>query len=289
MVSTDTIAAFKVMAADPKKRQMLVKDSTCMGGLVLVLSNPDNAIVSLALETLLLLAEDLETRPSVSTCLGIMSQLETILEKSACDEPVHVLSEKLYHQLTEMESPVPTPLKDSSNTQRARTSGGKGRNLMGGNRSTKSVVLQIRGVQDQADRDLCMRLLLRVKGVVSVTFEASRKRCLLRTRPEVKTETLVRAISKSMTMTAQQVIKNENGDESFVSFNVSGCHLGEGSAPVKEKENDTALPPYLSDDDEEKPPREEDKSAVARSGDQSNTASKWLNAAASFITNSFYW
>lgn len=43
----------------------------------------------------------------------------------------------------------------------------------------------------QADRDLCMRLLLKVKGVVSVTFDAGRKRCLLRTRPDVKPEVSV--------------------------------------------------------------------------------------------------
>ena len=40
----------------------------------------------------------------------------------------------------------------------------------------------------QADRDLCMRLLLRVKGVVSVTFDVGKKQCLLRTRPDVKPE-----------------------------------------------------------------------------------------------------
>ena len=40
----------------------------------------------------------------------------------------------------------------------------------------------------QADRDLCMRLLLRVKGVVSVTFDVGKRQCLLRTRPDVKPE-----------------------------------------------------------------------------------------------------
>lgn len=40
----------------------------------------------------------------------------------------------------------------------------------------------------QADRDLCMRLLLKVKGVVSITFDVAKKQCLLRTRHDVKPE-----------------------------------------------------------------------------------------------------
>lgn len=289
MVSTETIAAFKVMAADARKRQMLVKDPTCMGGLILVLSNADQTIVSSALETLLMLAEDVETQPAVSTCLGIMTQLETILGRFSSDKQVRLLAEKLYRLLTENDASVPTPLKDTSNTQRSRAPGSKSRSLVGGTRSTKSVVLQIRGAQDQADGELCIRLLLRVKGVVSVTFDAGKRRCLLRTKPETKPETLVRAILKSMTMTAQQVIRNEKGDESLVSFNVSGYHVGEeGTVPGRGKENDMDLPSYLSDDEDEKPAREEDKSALAKKGHTDKT-SGWLNAAASFFTSSFYW
>ena len=57
------------------------------------------------------------------------------------------------------------------------------------------------------------------------------------------------------------------------------------------KENSNLLPPYLSDDEDEKHMhREGDKSALSRGGvETESTASKWFSAAASFLTNSFYW
>jgi hypothetical protein len=70
--------------------------------------------------------------------------------------------------------------------------------------------------------------------------------------------------------------------QSLVSFNISG--------PTENKENDSQLPPYLSDDEDEKHKfREEDKSALARNGKEGGTASKIFNAAASFLSNSFFW
>ena len=40
----------------------------------------------------------------------------------------------------------------------------------------------------QCDRDVCMRLLLQVKGVISITFDMHKKRCILRTKPDVRPE-----------------------------------------------------------------------------------------------------
>ena len=40
----------------------------------------------------------------------------------------------------------------------------------------------------QCDRDVCMRLLLQVKGVVSITFDMNRKRCIIRTKVDVRPE-----------------------------------------------------------------------------------------------------
>ncbi|XP_076441114.1 armadillo repeat-containing protein 1-like [Babylonia areolata] len=245
MVSTDAVTAMKMMAADPKKRPLLVKDTTCMGGLVLVLSNPEPSVVILALETLLLLSEDKESRPTIAAHIGILEQLEVLLHRSEHEETVQTLADQLYGLLTETPA---TPLRDSSNSNVSRTSGSvKGK---GSVKSTKSVVLQIRGIQNQADRDLCIRLLLHVKGVVSVTFDSGKKQCLLRTKPDVRPESLVRAVTKSMTMSAQQVIRNENGDE----------------ATSHGKENDSLLPPYLSDDEEEKHVQQDDKNAISRGG-----------------------
>ena len=72
-----------------------------------------------------------------------------------------------------------------------------------------------------------------------------------------------------------------------MSFNVSGGPMPDAQG----KENGTVVPPYLSDDEDEKHiHREEDKSAVSRGGRETeNTASKWMSAATSFFTNSFFW
>ncbi|XP_076440703.1 armadillo repeat-containing protein 1-like [Babylonia areolata] len=282
MVSTDAVTAMKMMAADPKKRPLL--DTTCMGGLVLVLSNPEPSVVILALETLLLLSEDKESRPTIAAHIGILEQLEVLLHRSEHEETVQTLADQLYGLLTETPA---TPLRDSSNSNVSRTSGSvKGK---GSVKSTKSVVLQIRGIQNQADRDLCIRLLLHVKGVVSVTFDSGKKQFLLRTKPDVRPESLVRAVTKSMTMSAQQVIRNENGDESLVAFNVSGGISTDTPAASHGKENDSLLPPYLSDDEEEKHVQQDDKNAISTGGTGDSTASRWFSAAASFLTNSFYW
>ena len=76
--------------------------------------------------------------------------------------------------------------------------------------------------------------------------------------------------------------------QSLVAFNMSGSST---EAAGQGKENDSVLPPYLSDDEDERHvQREEDKSALSRGGtERESTASKWFTAAASFLTNSFYW
>lgn len=40
----------------------------------------------------------------------------------------------------------------------------------------------------QTDRDVLMRLVLQVKGVISVTFDMNKKRCFLRVKPDIKPE-----------------------------------------------------------------------------------------------------
>lgn len=77
--------------------------------------------------------------------------------------------------------------------------------------------------------------------------------------------------------------------QSLVSFNMSGAPVDD--AGTQGKENSGLLPPYLSDDEDEKHlHRESDKSALSRGGTEAeSTASKWFSAAASFLTNSFYW
>ncbi|CAL1546633.1 unnamed protein product [Lymnaea stagnalis] len=281
MVTADAIAAMKSMALDPRKRAALAKDATCIGGLVIVLSNADTTIVKEALQTLLLLSECQEACTFLKNHVGMLDQLETILNGCEKDETVMRLAELLHTKLSETSdtsSNASMPLKDLSNVSRQST---HVKNLSAqGHSKAKSIVLQIKGFHEKSDRDLCARLLLKVKGVISITFDITKKRCILRTKMDVKPETLILAIAKSMTMTAQQVVRNEKGEESFVCFDTIQHHVSQ------DKENED-LPDYLSDDSDStfveekaiKRPTEEDK----------KKSSGWFSMAANFLSNSLYW
>lgn len=273
--SVETVLALKAMAGDKHKRAVLVKDKSCIGGLALLLSNTDDHLVKLSLETLMLCAETPENREPLREFLGMTEQLEALMVRCDCSG-VDALSRQLYETL-HSEDKI-TPLKDtcnSSNTGSRRRSSIQ-KMLMGGHKSSKTIVLQLRGLLNKCDRDVCMRLLLQVKGVISITFDMHKKRCILRTKPDVRPESLVQAITRTQTIIAQQVVKNESGEELFLSF---GSHQKD-----LDKENETELPDYLPDDEQ---PVVDDK-AISRPGEEKK-AGGWLSSAASFFTNSFYW
>ncbi|OWF53786.1 armadillo repeat-containing protein 1-like [Mizuhopecten yessoensis] len=281
MASVETITALKGMASDPKKRSFLLKDLTCIGGLIMVLSNPDVKVVTVALETLLLLADRADHRSTLRDFLGMTDQLETIMRRSSYDKKASNLAEKLYVTLTQVD--LQTPLKDTFNRSTVSGQSSKKSSTSKNNRSVlngraKHIILQIRGLIDKADRELVMRLLLQVKGVVSITFDLNKKRCILRTKQEVKPETLVQAVSKSQTMIAQQVIKDDNGEEMLLSFGSNHQEM--------DKEN-TTLPDYLPDEVDS--PVHNGKTLARVGNDGDNKSSGWLSTAASFLTNSFYW
>ncbi|XP_034743246.1 armadillo repeat-containing protein 1-like [Etheostoma cragini] len=77
-------------------------------------------------------------------------------------------------------------------------------------------------------------------------------------------------------MTAQQVVKGEDGDEVLIPL------ATDGSGAV---EQNAALPDYLPED--ESPSLEPDK-AVTRVG-SGQDGSSWLGAATNFLSRSFYW
>ncbi|KAH9523763.1 Armadillo repeat-containing protein 1 [Bulinus truncatus] len=282
MITAEAIAAMKAMALDPKKRYVLAKDSTCVGGLIIVLSNTNQEVVKEALQTLLLLSECTEARPVLKNHVGMMDQLESIIYNSKKEETLSGLAGSLYTKLSETSDVSSHSLRDISNVSR-HSSNARNQSIQSlskDNSKAKSIILQVKGFHDKSDRDLCARLLLKVKGVISITFDLVKKRCILRTKFDVKPETLISAIAKSMTMTAQQVIRNEKGEETFVSFNNSQ-HL-----PLPDKENED-LPDYLSDDSDT---TIIDEKAVKRPTDEDKKKSAgWFSVAANFLTNSFYW
>lgn len=83
--------------------------------------------------------------------------------------------------------------------------------------------------------------LLEVKGVVSFTFEMKSGRVIIRSRTDVTVEALCAAIDSTKIMTAQQVVKDEHGQEVMLSFGTSPVRAREGP-----KDSMTSCPCSLS-------------------------------------------
>lgn len=272
-LSADALVSLKAMAADSRTRHLIIKDPILLGGLVMVLSNPDVKIVTTALEALVLLAEVSDFRAALCAFIGLSEQVENLMNKD--QEQVGNLAEKLFDLLSQ-KTEKHAPLKDSFNTSGTRPRHGTNSKTKSNGR-TKHIILQIRGLIVKNDKDVIMRLLLQVKGVISITFDLNQQRCILRTKQDVKPETLAQAVAKSQTMTAQQVVKDENGEEKYISF---GSNMKE-----VDKEN-MSLPSYLPEDVDS--PKANSK-PLARNKPDDNKAKGWLSTATNFLTNSFYW
>lgn len=71
----------------------------------------------------------------------------------------------------------------------------------------------IQHVVPQITRKLCEEELLKIKGVISFTFVMNKSRCIIRCKVELSPETLCDAINNTKVLSAQQVVKNERGEE----------------------------------------------------------------------------
>ncbi|XP_074643113.1 armadillo repeat-containing protein 1-like isoform X2 [Tubulanus polymorphus] len=278
------IAAFKVMASDPLKRLALARDPTCIGGLVMVLSNSDVQIVKSALETLLLLTECKGEVEFLATFMGMKTQLQNLVANGTADNQVKNMAEKLL-SIFSQECNKAVLVKDTSNTSiegcitPKRAHRRKKNFFLGGHAGKgKTIVLQIKGLKDKADMDICRNNIIHVRGVISITFNFAKKRAIIRTRLDLKPEVLAHAIAMSELMSAEQVLKGDDGNEIFLAF---GADLTED-----DEHNEADMPQYLPD--EPSPVREGDQ-PLARRGPHEEQSSSWLSKAASFLSTSFYW
>uniref|UniRef100_UPI00398E4ABE armadillo repeat containing 1, like isoform X2 n=1 Tax=Pristiophorus japonicus TaxID=55135 RepID=UPI00398E4ABE len=87
---------------------------------------------------------------------------------------------------------------------------------------------------------------------------------------------LASAIAATKILQAYQVVKNESGEEVMIPLN-------SGTTKVEENLN---LPDYLPEDE---PPKKDQHKAISRTSAKENTNETWLNAAANFLTKTFYW
>ena len=65
----------------------------------------------------------------------------------------------------------------------------------------------------QESRKLVEETLLGVKGVISFTFNMAQRRCIVRTRTDLKPEVPCRALEDTRSLSVKHIVKNENGEE----------------------------------------------------------------------------
>ncbi|CAH1772239.1 unnamed protein product [Owenia fusiformis] len=270
--SNKALDLVKNMAKSEQGRHLVIHDDVLFGGLVMLLSNPDLSIVRDALETLLMLSHQKTDKSRMRDFIGLMEQLETVrngpmpdlkelaenIEKNLTEDSGDVLREKLINK--SKHTPIKSAKKKHRNVFLTRT---------------KVITLHIKGLHHKTDSDACHEVLIRVKGVISVTCNIPKQRCIIRAKLELEPEILVHAIASTETMSAEQVVRDETGREVFLSF---------GAKPLPNKEN-YDMPPYLEDDDS--PVKE--KGAISRFGEESDAKSGWFGKVGNFISNSLYW
>ncbi|XP_069026125.1 armadillo repeat-containing protein 1-like [Embiotoca jacksoni] len=259
------------LAADPMNRRAIVQDQGCLPGLILFLDHPNPQVVYSALLAIRYLAECRANREKMKGELGMMLSLQNVVQKSTTPGETKLLASEIYELLQASGS------DDGETSEEAVGSRRKAQFFLGSsNKRAKTVILHIDGLDDSGRRILCEEALLKIRGVISFTFQMAVKRCIVRIRSNLKAEALASAIAATRVMTAQQVGKGENGDEILIPF------AEDGSVEV---EQNVELPDYLPED--ESPSQEPDK-AVTRVGTGEDGTS-WLGATANFLARSFYW
>ncbi|KAK5606224.1 Armadillo repeat-containing protein 1 [Crenichthys baileyi] len=261
------------LAADPMNRRAIVQDHGCLPGLILFMDHPNPQVVYSALLAIRYLAECRPNREKLKGELGMMLSLQNVVQKSTTPGETKLLASEIYELLQAAGG------ADGPEAAESAPVGGRRKAqffLGSSNKRAKTVILQIDGLDDPARRSLCEETLLKIRGVISFTFQMTVKRCIVRIRSDLKAEALASAIAATEVMTAQQVVKAENGDEVLIRF------PDDSSVEV---EQNADLPEYLPE--EESPSQDPDK-AVSRVG-SGQEGTSWLGAAANFLSRSFYW
>ncbi|KAJ3606394.1 hypothetical protein NHX12_025915 [Muraenolepis orangiensis] len=261
------VGQLRDLASEPQNREAIVQDQGCLPGLVLFLDVQDQDVLFAALQTLRYLAELPHNIPTMSNELGMMVSLENLIDREGLSVEVLALTKEVYGILS-------APVRRTPERERRKKPQFF---INSSNKKAKSVTLHIQGLDSTDQRGLCEEALLKVKGVISFTFQMASKRCTVRIRSDLATESLASAIAETKVLSAKQVVKNEAGDEVLISLNPS---------PVEVQQN-SALPDYLPE--EEDSPEKDLGRAVSRPAAKLDGNGSWITSAASFLTKTFYW
>ena len=157
------------------------------------------------------LAECHANREKMKGELGKMLSLQNVIQKSTTPGETKLLASEIQDILQSSNMTV----GDSFNEMNSRRR--KAQFFLGTtNKHAKTVVLHIDGLDDTSQRNLCEVALLKIKGVISFTFQMAVQRCVVRIRSDLKAEALASAIASTQVMKSQQVVKSESGEEMLV-------------------------------------------------------------------------
>uniref|UniRef100_A0A3B4AX65 Armadillo repeat-containing protein 1 n=1 Tax=Periophthalmus magnuspinnatus TaxID=409849 RepID=A0A3B4AX65_9GOBI len=254
MDALSVVTQLRDLASEPQNREVIVQDQGCLPGLVLFLDHQSPEVLFATLQTLRYLAEMSPNIPTMKNELGMMVSLENLMGNGLSVD-ITSLAREVYDILMMPARPATPERPRGKKPQFFINSSSK---------KAKSVTLHIQGLDSTEQRSLCEEALLKVKGVISFTFQMASKRCTVRIRSDLPTESLAAAIAA----TKIQVL---------VPLKVSGAEV---------KQN-TALPDYLPED--ENSPEKDLSRAVSRTTAKEDSSGSWLNTAASFLTKTFYW
>ncbi|KAI3364360.1 hypothetical protein L3Q82_011163 [Scortum barcoo] len=269
MDALSVVSQLRDLASEPQNRAVIVQDQGCLPGLVLFLDHQNPDVLFATLQTLRYLAELSPNIPTMKNELGMMVSLENLILREGLSFDITALAQEVFDILNAPANPVPrSPEREKRKKPQFF--------INSSNKKAKSVTLHIQGLDSTDQRGLCEEALLKVKGVISFTFQMASKRCTVRIRSDLSTESLASAIAATKVLSAQQVVKNETGEEIFIPLNSSGVEV----------QQNAALPDYLP---EEESPESEVNRAISRTTAKEDSNGSWLNAAASFLTKTFYW
>ncbi|XP_075059274.1 armadillo repeat-containing protein 1-like isoform X1 [Mixophyes fleayi] len=270
MDALSVVAHLRILASNPQNRTSIVREKSCLAGLILFLSHQDTSVVECALQTIRYLCENPNHREIMKRELGMMVSLENIRKR--CDARTHIklLAQTIYVLLSAPIQLHTSETKSIINKPQFFISSS--------NKRAKTIMLHIHGLDDLERKSLCEEVLLKVKGVISFTFQIARRRCTVRVKPDLATESLTSAIAETKVMKAQQVIKHESGNEVYLPLQNMEAY------PIVEK--NLCLPDYFPEDES---PQKGLEKAVTRPVSKDENSGSWFNTAANFLSKTFYW
>lgn len=263
------------LTVDPQNRATIVRDQGCLPGLVVFLDNSNPEVVATALEALHYLAEVPSNRGLMKNEVGLVISLRNVMRRTDYNRRIIQLAHGVHDLLIPPSGAHARPL-----TQARLPSSGGNTFLGASNRKARTIVLHVSGLVDQDTRSALEDQLLSVKGVISFTIDCSRQRCTVRLRSDLKPEVICRAINSTIILTAQQVVKNELGEEVLLSFGPSHLH------DEKENKHPVKLPDYLPEDEIDV--KLEDDKAIEKSG-VVDGGGGWFSSVTGLIGKAFYW